>query len=271
MFRFSTGLSVMEGNDEDTGCGYLIYEGKSSQKIMTHSPLWSPKNIFDDDRRFWVLNEPGILKAIQKPLPDPFFDLLADDLDKLPAPDLHPTLLNGPKSEAKRLFPQIPAPSQKRYIEFIEFLEEQFGLIQTLTTSSKFCPFSEDIGPCMVGLLNEQYVAFPEWPTLYKAPIEWRRLTWLLNNHFSGPYDADTEAVKSMGGRRFHWGLLKIEESLKNKSTEGLIYFFIAKLILTYQAWMKEEASTSDERSTALDDFIELVQNQGIRPWQYLY
>jgi hypothetical protein len=34
---------------------------------------------------------------------------------------------------------------------------------------------------------------------------------------------------------------------------------------------MKEEASTSDERSTALDDFIELVQNQGIRPWQYLY
>ena len=144
-------------------------------------------------------------------------------------------------------------------------------MIQTLTTSSKFCPFSEDIGPCMVGLLNEQYVAFPEWPTLYKAPLDWRRLTWLLNNHFSGPYEADTEAVKSMGGRRFHWGLLKIEESLKNKSTEGLIYFFIAKLILTYQAWMKEEASTSDERSTALDDFIELVQNQGIRPWQYLY
>jgi len=271
MFRFSTGLSVMEGNNEDTGCGYLIYEGKSSQKIMSYSPLWFPKNIFDDDRRFWVLNESGILKAIQKPLPDPFFDLLANDLDKLPALDLHPTLLNGPESEAKRLFPQIPAPSQKRYIDFIDFLEEQFGLNQNLTRSSKFCPFSEDIGPCMVGLLNDQYVALPEWPTLYKAPMAWRKLTWLLNNHFSGPYDADTEAVKSMRGKRFHWGSLKIDASLKNKSTEGLIYFFIAKLILTYQAWMKEETSTSKERSTALDDFIELVQDQGIRPWQYLY
>jgi len=261
----------MEGNDEDTGCGYLIYEGKSSQKIMTHIPLGSQKIIFNDDLKLWVLNKPGILKAIQKPLPDPFFDLLANDLDKLPALDLHPTLLNGPKSEAKRLFPQIPAPSKKRYIEFIEFLEEQFGLIQTLTTSSQFCPFSEDIGPCMVGLFNDQYVALPEWPTLYKAPMAWKRLTWILNNHFSGPYDADTEAVESMGGRRFHWGSFKIDESLKNKSTEGLIYFFIAKLILTYQAWMKEETSTSKERSPALDDFIELVQDQGIRPWQYLY
>ena len=74
-----------------------------------------------------------------------------------------------------------------------------------------------------------------------------------------------------MGGRRVHCGSLKIDASLKNKSTEGLIYFFIANLILTYQAWMKEETSTSDERSTALDDLIELVQDQEIRPWQYLY
>ena len=271
MFRFSTGLSVMEGNDEDTGCGYLIYEGQSSQKIMNHSPLWSSKNIFDDDRRFWVLNKPGILKAIQKPLPDHYFDSLTIDLDQLDTDDLHPTLLNGPKSEAKRLFPQITVRSEKRYAEFIDFLEIEFELTESLTATSKFGAFSEDIGPCMMGLLNDQYVALPEWPKLYKAPLEWRKLTWILNNHFSGPYDADTEAVKSMGGKRFHWGSLKIDESLKNKSTEGFVYFFIAKLILTYQAWMKEETSTSDEQSTALDNFIELVQDQGIRPWQYLY
>ena len=132
MFRFSTGLSVMEGNDEDTVCGYLIYEGKSSQKIMTHSPLWSPKNIFDDDRRFWVLNEPGILKAIQKPLPDPFFYLLANDLDKLPALYLHPTLLNGPKSEAKRLFPQIPAPLTKTVHQIHRFFRRTFWIYSDL-------------------------------------------------------------------------------------------------------------------------------------------
>ncbi len=270
MFRFSTGLSVMEGNDEDTGFGYLIYEGKSSQKIMTNSTLWTSKNIFNDERSFWVLNEPGILKAIQKPLPDHYFDSLTIDLDQLYTNDLHPTLINGPKSEAKRLFPQITASSEKRYAEFIGFLEIEFELTESLTSTSKFGAFCEDIGPCMMGLLNDQYVALPEWPKLYKAPLEWRKLTWILNNHFSGPYDADTEAVKSMGGRRFHWGSLKIDESLKNKSTEGLVYFFIAKLILSYQAWMKEEDSTSDEQSTALNDFIELIQNQEIRPWQDL-
>ena len=97
MYRFSTGLSVMEGNDKDTRYGYLIYEGKPYQNVMTNSTLWSSRNVFDDDRRFWVLNEPGVLKAVQKPLPDHYFDSLAIDLDQIETDELHPTLLNGPQ------------------------------------------------------------------------------------------------------------------------------------------------------------------------------
>ena len=271
MYRFSTGLSVMEGNDKDTRYGYLIYEGKSYQNVMTHSTLWSPKNIFNDNRRFWILNEPGVLKAVQKPLPDDYFDSLSIDLDQVETDEIHPTLLNGPQNETKRLFPRINVRTEKKYVEFIDFLEIKFGLSESLNATSKFGAFSEDIGPCMIGLLNNKYIKLPEWPKLYKAPLKWRKLTWLLNNYFSGPYDADTEVVKAMAGKRFHWGNLHLEDHFKNISTEGLVYFFISKLILSYQAWMKEEDSTSLKDPRALDDFIDLVKDHGIRPWQYLY
>ena len=178
---------------------------------------------------------------------------------------------NGFQNELLRLFPEVDQKVVAVYKSFISFLVDEFDLKQTLSGNEVLKVYTDDLGPCLVSLLDGNYILPPEIPPLYFAPKEWRVLTWWINNYFSGPYpeNAHPEILRALKGKRFDWGTLLIDKSFKNKQTEGLVYFLMAKFMIIYEAWMFDDNGANLAKS--LLDFIDLVQNEDHRPWQILY
>ena len=263
MLRFSNGLKIHGGTGMD-GKGFFVFEG-SNLSIETHNKDWHLE-IGNNPQRIWWRNTPGELLTFNKPLNDKVFAQLSIDLENI-CPDLlpHPCLSNQFFEEAKRIFPDLNEKSNLLFKTFIKFLNDEFDLFATLNAPSNHTAYSEDLGPFMIGTIDDNYILPPEIPILYHAPKVWSRLTWFINNHFSGPYPNNSELYNKLNGRRFDWGHLKIDNDLKNKKIEGLVYFFIAKFIIVHEAWAQNKAPES------LNMLIELIQKNGERPWQYLY
>lgn len=269
MFRFSSGLTLYGGNENDQG--YLIYESSNKgASFFTGSDIFHPC-ITSQGKRKWDLKPKGILKSTHKPLDIYAFDLLIKDLDYFNPKTKHPAIEIGLENEIQRLFPEVEKEVVIEYKKFIFFLEKEFGLQKEANGNQVLKVYTDDLGPCMATFLEDKYVLPPEVPPLYYAPKDWRIITWWINNYFSGPYpeDAHPEILKALNGERFYWDKLQIIEAYKNKKTEGLVYFLIAKFIIIYEAWMYENNGINQAQS--LIKFIDLIQNKNQRPWQILY
>lgn len=269
MFRFSTGLSLYGGNENDKG--YLIYENMSEHDPLFTNSDFFQKHISSVGKRKWDVKLKGVLRSTQKPLEESVFNLFTKDLDLFNPRNVHPAFEFGFKNEIKRLFPKVKSSIVKKYEDFITFLSEDFGLEQELSADAVLKVYSDDIGPCLLVTLNDSYILPPELPTLYYAPKEWRIITWWINNYFSGPYpdDSHEEIIKLLKGSKFYWDKLEINDQFKNEKTEGLVYFMITKFIIIYEAWMYQDHGSIQAKS--LEYFINLVQNKGHRPWRSLY
>ena len=262
MFRFASGLKMSSGVGVN-GKGYLIFSGEGNS-IKTNSSKWLADK-YSDSERIWWYNEVGEFTAFKKSLDDGIFDKLMLDLKKLDVKGSYPAFTNSPVNEAKRLFPKIDNEANKDFISFVEFLNREFGFLDLLRSDTALAPYSEDIGPCMICCVNGVYEVPPEIPTLYTAPRIWSQLTWWINNHFSGPYPDDSVKFPVLNGRRFDWGLLSIDAEYQNAHTEGLVYFLLAKFIIIHDAWAGNSACDS------LRVMIDLIKNEGQRPWRWLY
>ena len=269
MFRYSSGLGVAGGNENEKG--YLIYENASTAySVKTNSIHFNNSQDYPIGRK-WDVIQKGDLKMNQKPLPDSFYNYLCLDLESIKADKLHPALNLGVEHELTRLFPDVENSVIPKYHSFIQFLKEVFDLTTEFNDVSNLKVYTDDLGPCLIPTLNGNYILPPEVPPLYLAPDKWRLLTWLINNYFAGPYPEDShpEIIKRLGGQKFHWGNLQIDDALKNRQGEGLVYFLLSKFIIIYEAWMFEENKGSD--ASSLVAFIDLVKDNGERPWQLLY
>tara|TARA_B110000046_G_scaffold129313_1_gene135763 strand:- start:277 stop:1065 length:789 start_codon:yes stop_codon:yes gene_type:complete len=262
MFRFASGLKMSSGIGSN-GKGYLILNGED-KSIVTDTKKWFGEKYSDTDRIWWF-KEAGDIKTFKKSLDDGIFELMMSDLEKIESTAVHPIIKNGPENEAKRLFPEIDNEANNDFIAFIEFLNKEFNFNEVIRENSNPRLYSEDIGPCMICSINGVHELPPEIPTLYSAPAIWSQLTWWINNHFSGPYPDDPIKFPALNGRRFDWGLLKISTEYKNLQIEGLVYFFLAKFIIVHDAWAANNACES------LRVMIDLIQNNGERPWRLLY
>ena len=262
MLRFSNGL-LMNGGVGIDGKGFFQFQGENLS-ILTNTEDWHLDQTIDSPRTWWR-NFPEPFNTFKKPVSDAVFIKLTSKLNTLfPVLSPHPVLIHGALDEAKRVFPDLSEESNLLFKEFMHFLNYEFNLFETLNEPAVRAAFSDDLGPFMIGTSGNDFVLPPEIPTLYSAPEIWGYLTWIINNHFAGPYP-NTEFYEKLNGRRFEWGNLKITESLKNKKIEGLVYFFIAKYILIYEAW----SNNTNPMSFAIA--VNLIQNKGERPWQYLY
>ena len=269
MFRYSSGLGVAAGNENEKG--YLIYENTHAiSSVKTNSIHFDKSQDYPIGRK-WDMIQSGDLKINQKPLPDSFFNLFSLDLESIRSDNLHPALNSSCEHELIRLFPEVENSVISTYHSFIQFLKQEFNLDVELGDLSNLKVYTDDFGPCLIPVLNGNYVLPPEVPPLYLAPEKWGLLTWLINNYFSGPYPEDShpEIIKRLNGEKFHWGSLQIDDSLKNSQTEGLVYFLLSKFIIIYEAWMFEENKAIEAPS--LIAFMDLVKEKGERPWQLLY
>ena len=263
MFRFSNGLKMHSGVGMD-GKGYFVFEGENLS-IKTNNNKWRlEKN--NSLSRIWWSNSPCNLVAFKKSLNDNILPNLSVELENMfPNLESHPSIKYGILNEAKRIFPNLNEEFNLTFKNFINFLDTEFDLVRTIKLPSKSTIYSEDMGPCMIGTVKETYVLPPEVPQLYSAPKIWSELTWYINNHFSGPYPKNASHFKNLNNHRFDWGKLKIRNNLKNKEIEGLVYFFIAKFIISHEAWAQNKTPES------LTMFVKLIQKNGERPWQTLY
>ena len=265
MFRYSSGLLSLSGNNAESEKGYSIYQGALDNGMMSRSKLWEFDQTHPDGRRFWNLKRKGKYQALVKPLKDDFSTLLIEDLDTFEVNRLHPSLENSTAEEVRRLFPDIEDSVVSKVEEFMIYLNDEFDFSIEGERSKALGTYCDDLGPCMIGLLDGYYVLPPELPNLYMAPKAWRNPTWLINNHFSGPYPNDPETQKVMNGQRFHWGSLSITDEVKKKEAEGLVYFLLTRFILIYEKWMDRSSADS------LVEYFDLVQRDEHRPWQLLY
>jgi hypothetical protein len=262
MFRFSNGLRMHSGFGIDEK-GYFIFEGLDLS-IRTGVDSWHLEDK-NSDTRIWWRDTPGKLLTFEKPLSDHFFIELIKKLEQIEHSSIHPSLINGLFGEAERLFPEINDRSKELFKGFVNYLNFEFDLFSFIKSPKNYSAFCEDIGPCMIGTINNQLILSPEIPKLYSAPTIWAKLTWLINNHFSGPYPLDPLRFNGLNGRKFDWGHLKIEPEFKNEQIEGLVYFFIAKFIIIHEAWADNKSPES------LRMLVELIQLKKERPWKYLY
>jgi len=262
MFRFSNGLRMHSGFGMDEK-GYFLFEGLNLS-VGTGPGNWHLEDQ-DSETRIWWHDLPGKLLTFEKPLSDQYFAELMKRLEQIEHSEIHPSLNNGLFGEAERLFPEINEKSKDLFKDFVNYLNFEFELFSFIKTPLPHSAFCEDIGPCMIGTINSELILPPELPKLYSAPKVWAELSWLINNHFSGPYPLDPSRFPGLNGKRFDWGHLTIAPDFKNEQIEGLVYFFIAKFIIIHEAWADNKSPES------LRILIDLIQNKKERPWRYLY
>mgnify|MGYP001306182631 FL=1 len=260
MYRFSDGL-MFTGSTEKA-ISYLVFQSGMLKEKEFKSSLWTYWGEKPEGTRIYKSNLYGRLKIFKKPLDDKYMDFLFKSLDLIEVTDIHPVLNKGFKLEAKRLFQKIDNQMVKKFIDFIDFLNLSFNLESQTKSETKLLSYSDDIGPFMLGSIGTSAFVIPEIPKLFLAPPSWRKITWIINNYFSGPYPKDS---KTPDLNFFHWNNLKLSSELNSPYYEGIAYFLIAKFIIIYEAFSKKKKCSS------LDLYIDLIQRDGIRPWKDLF
>tara|TARA_B100001250_G_C19772832_1_gene778047 strand:+ start:449 stop:1231 length:783 start_codon:yes stop_codon:yes gene_type:complete len=260
MYRFSDGL-MFTGSTEKA-ISYLVFQSRMLKEKEFKSSLWTYWGEKPEGTRIYKSNLYGRLKIFKKPLDDKYMDFLFKSLDLIEVKDIHPVLNKGFKLEAKRLFQKIDNQMVKKFIDFIDFLNLSFNLESQTKSETKLLSYSDDIGPFMLGSIGTSAFVIPETPKLFLAPPSWRKITWIINNYFSGPYPKDS---KNPDLNFFHWNNLKLGSELNSPYYEGIAYFLIAKFIIIYEAFSKKKKCSS------LNLYIDLIQRDGIRPWRDLF
>ena len=260
MFRFSNGLTYTGSTEK--AMSYLLFQENEQNIVRQDSPLWKYWGEKPIGTRLYKSKYYGRLEIFKKPISDTRRKLLYDTLNSLHISKKHPALADGFSGEAKRLFPLINDKVISAYSSFITFLNQEYGLSEKVKNTEKLIPYSDDIGPFMMGRIGDRDFVIPEMPQVFLAPALWRDITWIINNYLSGPYPVSEETGFK---EHFHWCNVKIAPSLNTQYHEGTAYFLIAKFIIIYEAFSKNTEGTS------LKLYIDLIQNQGLRPWQQLF
>ncbi len=263
MYRFSNGTYLTFGNGLD-GKGYVIVYGTNSIINPSYQSFWSRSNLDEGKVIYWRRGK-GQLIALEKNLSIDVNQIIQSELSNLTINEIHPSLTNGLQNDAVRLFPSLHDVVLEEYHEFLSFLESEFMLSKNLEIDQDLEPYSEDIGPCLLGKVNEEYFLLPEIPRFYLAPDIWSKLTVMINNSFSGPYPNNFSNDAGINQKRFDWGNLHLDASMKTDKVEGLAYYLITKFIISHEAWMNRPSADS------LRLFFELLMKQGHRPWRVLY
>lgn len=258
MYRLSTGIKY-SGATEKTG-SYLIFQSKESNVETLNSDCWIYAGERPAGTRIYESKFHGQLQIFKKPLADNLAQILFNRLDLTPVKKVHPALEDGFKNEAKRLFSAIDAKINDKYHDFIDFLNQEFELEKNAKSETDLKSYSDDLGPFMMGQIGDRPFVVPELPDFYQAPASWRWITWYINNNFSGPYPINNENTQ-----RFHWNKLKLDSTFKTKYHEGIAYFLIAQFVIIYEAFSNNKSCDS------LNLYIDLIKDEGLRPWQKLF
>lgn len=262
MYRFSNNLTYSGATEK--GRSYMVFHGENIAGYKNPSYLWKLETTRDDGARIYFCTHYGRIKVFKKPLKELNFEFLEKQLQVFSPKEIHPSMRNRPQDEALRLFPTINSEVHRKYLDFIQYLNQEFGLDKILLQQQKenHIVFSDDLGPFMIGSLEEKPYLLPELPPLYLAPRRWAQINWWIQSYFSGPYPKkDTYADV----HPFYWNKLEIPENYKNETDEVISYLLISNFILSYEAWMNRSSADS------LSLFMRMIQHQKIRPWQMLY
>lgn len=260
MFRFSDGLTYTGSTEKSIA--YLLFQGKATETKPRDSTLWKYWGEKPIGTKLYKSKYYGRLEIIKKPLPDIKRKLLYDTLDTLNVSEKHPALQQGFILAAQKLYPLMRKEIFPYYTSFISFLNQVYGLEEKMRTEKNLIPYSDDIGPFMMGRVGDRDFVIPELPNVFLAPALWRDITWIINNYLSGPYPISEEKGFK---EHFHWCNVKIDPKLNTPYHEGTAYFLIANFIIIYEAFSKNKTCNT------LKKYIDLIQNQGIRPWQQLF
>ena len=260
MYRFSN--DILYTGKTQLGRPYLVIMGKNQNELRFSNEIWKFNKKMSDGSRVYFSNFYGQLKIFKKPLNQSFYDFLIEKIDDLKIEKKHPAIENGFSTEPKRLFIGIDKSVVKKYNYFIDYLNDKFNLENQINKEINFLNYLDDLGPLVLGEVGNIKFVIPEIPPIYLAPEKWRKITWYINNYFSGPYP---ESQKLKSGDYFSWGNLKIPDNYKNNYDEGLTNFLISKYIIIYEAWLKRPKCDS------LQTFIDIIINKKGSPWKMLY
>lgn len=261
MYRLSTGLKFSGATEK--AISYLVFqsEKEAGQKYFDQE-LWKYEGERPKGTRVYTSTFYGRIELFKKPLNEERAKQLFQMLDSISAEEKHPALENGFKNEAKRLFSSIDKNILKSYTNFIDFLNQEYQIEDLTKSETEFSNYSDDIGPFVMGKVGNRAFLLPEFPKLYLAPPLWRSITWFINNYLSGPYPENPEDPLL---ERFHWNKLKLPQSFNSPYCEGLAYFLMANFIIIYEAF------SENSNCNSLQLYIDLIQNQGEKPWQKLF
>lgn len=253
--RLSSGISLTFGSDY-LGPAILI-EGDLDSRILTKTEEWKlgeNHNAARDTLKCWRLSSGKSITRTTNQCPDEFLNILIREIDKIPTTQLHPALVKGLESEAKRLLPTISTDANNQFQEFLALLDSEFGFNLNSNKNKNMLPFVDDIGPCLLTIIDGNPVVLPEIPLTYLAPKEWRLSMWRINNYMIGPLLMDeledSEQIQFKG--------LSMASDELTAELKGLFYFHMARFILFFEAWQ------DNPDAPHLQEFIRLFKS-GIR------
>ncbi|MEM9484767.1 MAG: hypothetical protein AAGA83_13890 [Cyanobacteria bacterium P01_F01_bin.116] len=239
----------------------MLIEDDSAARLLTNIEEWTldAKSSLDSPRRCWRLAEGRTITRTTNQCPSEYLEVLLTEIDKLPAHTIHPALEHGLESEAQRLLPEISAEANRKFQEFIASLDSEYGFNINSQNGQNLVPFSDDIGPNLLTIIDQNPVILPEIPPLYLAPADWRLTMWRVSNYMTGPLPineiADSEKIQFNG--------LSLSASELTPELTGLFYFHMARFILFFEAW------EANPNAPVLQEFIRLFKG-GIRPIESL-
>lgn len=232
----------------------ILLSGDLTENTLTGSPLWSKweGENKSDPRNCWRLPRESKFVRVGSNSPIEYLDILEDDLSRIVANTVHPALTNGFEAEAERLFPGISAEAVNNFVSLVAQLRAQYGIDETLESEKETAIFLDDIGPALFVLVDGQPSILPEIPMVYRAPKEWTRFMWNINNHMVGPLL--NEGIGD--NQRIHFEGLRLNSKSLSSEQRGIYYFHMARFILTFEAW----ADNSD--TPHLMEFIRLISEE---------
>lgn len=257
--RLSNGIDLTFGSDY-LGPALLI-ENDSAARLLTNTEEWEldSKSSLDSPRRCWRLTDGTAITRTTNQCPSEYLDILLAEIDKLPAHNIHPALEQGLESEAKRLLPEISAEANHKYQEFIALLDSEYGFNIDSQTNQNMVPFSDDIGPNLLTIIDQEPAVLPEISPIYLAPANWRLTMWRVSNYMTGPLLMDELA----DSERIQFDGLSLSESELTPELTGLFYFHMARFSLFFEAWQ------ANPNASSLQEFIRLFKS-GVRPIESL-
>jgi hypothetical protein len=274
MYRFSSGLFAQKIVNGKASENFLAIKGSEEDNTQVQSSQWQLHKVTAEGR-FWKLKDSIPFSVFNRPVDETFFFELQKDIDEYSSRELHPAIINGFDQELFRLRPNSSKYLNNKYKNFVAHIIEKFGLKNIIQDKSNLVNYIDDYGPSLLGISDKKCFTLPELPPIFSAPVSWRLLTWIINNHFSGPYPEELkpEVEKLLNYKRFYWEPLEIPDDLKTPVIEGLVYLLISRFIIIHENWelTSQPDKLINEESSPLVQFINLVQLEEERPWQLLY